>query len=188
MTHESTTTLSKARLAVAFGDHGLTVKTGPFDLTMAKTGGQITGQRLVSNGDIGGDLMYIPAGLGFEPHTHEGHHVLLFLSGKATVTIGNEIHPMTPGEICVIPGDTAHGVTAISETTLLAVGSPHLPVDGAERMQVLGEYKAIVAELAEKFKCLGCDAKKTFSLADVLGTDGIIRCPNMTKKGCTPEF
>lgn len=179
----------KSKLAVAFGDQGLVVDTGPFELVMAKTGDEITGRRLVSNGEIGGDLMHIPGGKGFEPHTHKGHHILLFLNGESIVTLGSEIHRMTPGEICVVPGDTAHGVSAVTDTTLLAVGSPHLPVDAKDRMQVLGEYKAIAAKLSEQFICMGCSKKQSFLLSEVLGKDGVIRCPNMRDAGlCYPKI
>ncbi len=150
---------------------------------MAKTHGQITGEALVSNSDLGADLMFVPGGRGFEPHTHRGHHMIFVISGECTVTLGSDIHRLVAGEVCLIPGNIAHAVTGVTDTMILATGSsPHMPIAAEDRMDVVS-FEVLSAELSEQIRCMGCSAQKVFPREKVLAPDGVIRCPYMHADG-----
>lgn len=151
---------------------------------MAKTHDQIVGETLVSNGELGADLMFVPAEKGFEPHTHHGHHLIFVISGECTVTLGADIHRLLAGEVCLIPGHVAHAITGIADTMLLATGaSPHMRIDAEDRMDLV-TYEVLSAELSSKIRCMGCDQHRVFDREEVLGLDGIVRCPYMQSGQC----
>jgi quercetin dioxygenase-like cupin family protein len=161
---------------------GLAPKEFDAPVTMAKTGGRIKGEALVSNPDLGGDLMFVPGGSGFEPHTHHGHHLIFVISGECTVTLGAEIHRLLAGEVCLIPGEIAHAVTGVTDTMLLAVGTPHMPVDAEDRLDLV-TFEALTAELSSRIRCMGCSAHRLFDRDEILGEDGVVRCPKMLSDG-----
>ena len=119
-----------------------------------------TGEGLVSNGFLGGDIIRLAAGEGFVPHTHPGDHLLVIIGGKGTVTYGGVIYPAHAGQIFMIEGKISHAVGAITDCVILAVGSPHKSVDDPDRMTPV-EYEEVITDLKE-LHCLICDIVSTF--------------------------
>lgn len=113
-----------------------------------------TGEPLVSNGLLGADVVRLPAGAGFAPHTHPGDHVLIVVAGRGTITYNGSVIPTSCGEIFLVDGGVPHAVGAISDHVLLAVGSPHRKLDAPDRM-ALAEYEEILAPDSD-IKCLIC--------------------------------
>ena len=101
-----------------------------------------TGQSVLSNGHIGADLIHLPAGECFLPHTHLGDHLLFVLAGEGPITINGKITGTSAGPAYLVEGRRVHAVGAITDHVILAVGAPHRPVDDPRR-QVLVEYDAI---------------------------------------------
>lgn len=120
-------------------------------------GTKATGAALVSNGYLGVDEIHVPAGQGFAPHTHPGDHLLIVVAGEGTVTFDGRIYPTRAGQVYMVEGDAPHAVGAITDHVILAVGAPHRPIGGADRME-LTAYEAIAATLGE-LHCLVCDRK-----------------------------
>jgi quercetin dioxygenase-like cupin family protein len=116
-----------------------------------------TGEGTVSNGYLGADVIHVRAGQGFVPHTHPGDHLLIVIGGRGTITYGGKIYPTEAGQIYMIDGDVPHAVGAITDHVILAVGSPHRPVDSVDRMTPV-PYEAIAANINE-LQCLICDIK-----------------------------
>ncbi len=126
------------------------VRPTPMDGTRA------TGAALVTNGSLGADLIRVPAGGGFSPHTHPGDHILIIVGGDGTITYAGRVYPTHAGQIYMIEGLVPHAVGAITDHVIIAVGSPHRPVDASDRMELV-DYAAVVAADGE-FKCLICGA------------------------------
>jgi hypothetical protein len=105
-----------------------------------------TGEPVVSNGLLGADIIRVPAGAGFSPHTHPGDHMLFVLAGTGTIAYRGELRETHPGEAYMVEGLEAHAVGAITDHVLLAVGSPHRSVDSPSR-QTLVDYSSISADL-----------------------------------------
>jgi quercetin dioxygenase-like cupin family protein len=116
-----------------------------------------TGEATVSNGQIGADIIRLKAGDGFVPHTHAGDHLLVVIGGRGTITYNGKIYPTEAGQMYLIEGEVPHAVGALTDHVILAVGSPHKPVDSLDRM-VPVEYETVLAELNE-LHCLICDLK-----------------------------
>jgi quercetin dioxygenase-like cupin family protein len=135
------------------GVPGLFVPIGPRTVPMYGT--KATGERLVSNGQLGVDVIRIPAGEGFSPHTHPGDHLLIAVAGEGTVTVDGAIYPTRAGQVYMVEGAVPHAVGAVSDHVLLAVGSPHRAIDAADRM-TLTDYQAVAAHLHD-LRCLVCD-------------------------------
>lgn len=131
----------------------LGVHLGARPLAMANS--TATGTGLVSNGQLGADVIRLAAGDGFAPHTHPGDHLLIVIGGQGTITYDGRIYPTRAGQIYLIEGSVPHAVGAITDHVILAVGSPHKPVDSPDRMQVVA-YQAVAAELGV-LHCLICD-------------------------------
>jgi quercetin dioxygenase-like cupin family protein len=117
-------------------------------------GTRATGAALVTNGSLGADLIRVPAGGGFSPHTHPGDHILIIVAGDGTITYAGRVYPTHAGQIYMIEGLVPHAVGAITDHVIIAVGSPHRPVDASDRMELV-DYAAVVAPDGE-FKCLIC--------------------------------
>lgn len=99
------------------------------------TGSHALGLPLVSNGHLGADLLRIEAHDAFAIHTHPGDHLLLCLDGEGTISIGGEMYQVRPGDLYLVPGMVPHAVGAGDVPHLLvAIGSPHKPVDAPDRM------------------------------------------------------
>ncbi len=90
------------------------------------------------DGEMGADLLDLPAHCRFPLHVHPGHHVLLCLRGRGTFTIGGITYDVRPGDLMMVEGDVPHAVGAGPDGhLLLAIGSPHKPLDSEERMRLV---------------------------------------------------
>jgi len=154
------------------GVPGLFVPLGARTVPMYGT--KATGERLVSDGKLGLDLIRLPAGEGFSPHTHPGDHLLIAVAGEGTVTVGGRIYPTRAGQVYMVEGLEPHAVGAITDHVLLAVGTPHRAIDAADRM-TLTDYVAVSAHLGDDLRCLACDGAPSGS-ADLLRELG---CPHL---------
>ncbi len=132
-----------------------------------------TGEGVLSNGYLGADIIHLHAGDGFVPHTHPGDHLLIVIGGQGTITYGSKIYPTEAGQIYMIDGDVPHAVGAVTDHVILAVGSPHRPVDAVDRMTPV-PYEAVTAQINE-LHCLICDIKAT--LPAKLHDLGCSHCP-----------
>jgi quercetin dioxygenase-like cupin family protein len=132
-----------------------------------------TGEATVSNGYLGADIIHVHAGEGFVPHTHPGDHLLIVIGGCGTITYGGKIYPTEAGQIYMIDGDVPHAVGAITDHVILAVGSPHKPVDSVDRMAPVS-YEAVTADI-KQLHCLICDIKA--KLPNRLHDLGCPHCP-----------
>lgn len=143
-------------------------------------GAPATGAGLVSNGTIGADVIRLPPGRGFPPHTHPGHHVLAVLAGRGTITYGGRVYPAEAGEVYLVEGSVSHAVGAITEHVILAIGAPHHAVDSADRMQLVG-YEEVLSEIGD-LRCLICDRASEYPklLHDV-------NCPHCPCANCSAE-
>ncbi len=141
-TGRSAAPLEKVRWAadcgIAPGVQHLNVAIEPGSVKVANTV-SATGRALLSNGYLGADLLHVPHGDAFPPHTHAGDHLLFVLAGRGTITIAGEIVPTAPGEAFMVEGAVPHAVGAIDDHVLLSVGAPHHPVDSPARQAVVGE-------------------------------------------------
>jgi len=142
-------------------------------------GANATGESLVTNGAIGADIIRLPAGYGFSPHTHPGHHVLAVLGGRGTITYAGRVYETTAGQIYLVEGLVPHAVGAISDHVILAVGSPHRTVDSEERMTLV-EYQAVVSPVGD-LHCLICD--KRSRMPRLLHEEECPHCPCPTCAG-----
>lgn len=166
--------LSIVRWAPAVIDQDETVLRVPHDRRPVSMHGAVaSGLGLVSNGTIGADVIRLPAGAGFPPHTHPGHHVLAVLAGRGTITYNGRVHPTEAGQIYLVEGAVSHAVGAITDHVILAVGAPHMPVDSDARMAVV-EYAEVLSRIGD-LECLICDREST--LPHCLHDVGCPHCP-----------
>jgi quercetin dioxygenase-like cupin family protein len=114
-----------------------------------------TGQAMTTNGELGADIIRLPAGGGFAPHTHPGHHLLIVIGGRGTITYDGVVYPTRAGQIYLIEGRVSHAVGAITDHVILAAGSPHKPVDATDRMELV-DYEEVVSPIGD-LTCLICD-------------------------------
>jgi quercetin dioxygenase-like cupin family protein len=100
-------------------------------------GAPALGLPLHTNGNLGADLLFVPRGERFPVHTHPGDHLLLCVAGAGTISIGEETYEVQPGDIYMVDGQVPHAVGAhpSDHHVLVAIGSPHKPVESPERMQ-----------------------------------------------------
>lgn len=136
-------------------DHSdLRVDLNPRDHHMYGT--TATGQPLVSNGYLGADLISVPPGGGFAPHTHPGDHLLVVVAGYGTITVEGRIYPTEAGQIYMVEGAVPHAVSARPDSphVILAIGAPHREIGAADRA-ALTEYSAVAADLGH-LQCLVC--------------------------------
>ena len=68
------------------------------------------GEKLLTNGQLGVDLLVVPPGAGFPVHVHQGHHLLLVIAGRGTFSLDHEIHEVAPGDLSMIEGMVPHAV------------------------------------------------------------------------------
>lgn len=81
------------------------------------------------------------AGEGGPLHLHHGEEILHILSGEVQVTVGSETRRCSAGDVVIIPTDTPHGFTTITETTMEVVAEldagqvfPVTDADGSTRL------------------------------------------------------
>lgn len=139
-----------------------------------------TGAPLVTNGHLGVDVIRVPAGAGFAPHTHPGDHLLVIVGGSGTIAYDGKIYPTSAGDVYLVEGAVAHAVGAITDHVILAVGVPHMPVDSDSRQELV-EYSAVAADV-QSVRCLICDLVAT--LPTRLAELGCQHCPSLY----TPEL
>lgn len=123
----------------------LNVDLTPGPIRVAKTRA-VTGRSLVTNGRLGADLLHVPAGEGFVPHTHPGDHLLLVLGGRGTITVNGVITQTSAGQVYLIEGAVPHAVGAITDHVILAIGAPHRRLESPGR-QALTAYSALLTPL-----------------------------------------
>lgn len=58
-----------------------------------------------------------PKGTGAKPHHHRSEQMMLVLSGRLKMRVGNETREMGPGEVVLILSDQEHEQTALEEGT-----------------------------------------------------------------------
>jgi quercetin dioxygenase-like cupin family protein len=58
-----------------------------------------------------------PKGTGAKPHHHRSEQMMLVLSGRLRMRVGNETREMGPGEVVLIYGDEEHEQQALEEGT-----------------------------------------------------------------------
>ncbi len=164
-------------LGIANGQQLLAIDLRARSLAMAHS--NATGQGLVSTGMLGADIVQLSAGDSFVPHTHPGDHLLVVLGGQGTITYGGKIYPTRAGQVYKIEGHVPHAVGAITDHVILAIGSPHIPVDSIDRM-VPVEYQAVTAE-TNQLHCLLCEVAATYPerLHD-------LKCPHCPCLDCNP--
>ncbi len=141
-----------------------------------------TGLGLVTNGDLGVDLIRLRAGEGFVPHTHPGDHILIVVGGLGTITFDGCVYPTEPGNVYMVGGAVPHAVGARTAHAILAVGAPHRAVDDPDRMAPI-EYQAVVSESVGDMTCLACAAGEhggspiTATFPTLLHQIGCTHCP-----------
>ena len=58
-----------------------------------------------------------PKGTGAKPHHHPSEQIIMVLSGKLRMRVGNEVCDMGPNEVALILGDQEHEQMALEEGT-----------------------------------------------------------------------
>ncbi|KAA9381412.1 cupin domain-containing protein [Microbispora cellulosiformans] len=100
-------------------------------------GADALGTAILSNGHLGADVLWVPAGARFPVHTHPGHHLLYCVSGSGTITIAARTYDVRPGDIYMVDGQVPHAVGAGDEDhVLLSIGAPHKPIESPDRMRL----------------------------------------------------
>lgn len=117
----------------------------PGSTKIAKTQAS-TGRPLLSNGFLGADLIHVPAGEGFAPHTHQGDHMLFVVGGRGTITANGEILETRTGQVYMVDGLQPHAVGAISDHVLLSVGIAHKALDSENRQTLTPFSDLLTAE------------------------------------------
>ncbi|MDO0924956.1 cupin domain-containing protein [Streptomyces sp. TG1A-8] len=131
---------------------GIDVAPGP---TRVSKTADATGHSLLSSGHVGADILHVPAGSGFAPHTHPGDHLLFVLAGTGTIAVAGEIVETRPGQVYMVEGAITHAVGAVTDHMILSVGAPHRHLDSPER-QELTAYTALLGDLGH-ITCRLCD-------------------------------
>lgn len=156
----------------------LRVDHAPLPVAMHGTA-DASGRELATIGAIGADLIRLPAGSGFQPHTHPGHHVLTVVGGIGTITYGGRIHETRAGQTFLIEGEVPHAVGAVTDHVIVAVGAPHRRVDAEDRMEPV-PYEEIIAPEGD-LTCLLCAI--TAEAPAKLHARGCPHCPCATCAG-----
>lgn len=136
-------------------------------------GANATGQAMVTNGALGADVIRLPAGEGFLPHTHPGHHILIVVAGEGTITYAGYVYPTRAGQAYLVEGAVPHGVGAITDHVIIAIGSPHKAIDAEDRMAPV-PYTEVIAPDGD-LTCLICDISAT--VPERLHFKGCPHCP-----------
>ncbi len=58
-----------------------------------------------------------PKGTGAKPHRHASEQIMMVLSGRMRIRIGNEQREVGPGEVALILGDQDHEQIALEDQT-----------------------------------------------------------------------
>jgi quercetin dioxygenase-like cupin family protein len=65
----------------------------------------------------------LAAGQGGPIHLHHGEEILRILAGQVDVTVGHERRRRGAGDVVIVPTDTPHGFTTITETAMEVVAA-----------------------------------------------------------------
>lgn len=157
---------------------GLNLDSQQLEISLKERGHKMahstaTGDSLASNGKLGVDIIQLNAGNKFVPHTHPGDHLLIIVGGEGTITYDGKVYKTKAGDLYMIEGKVPHAVGAITNHVILAVGSPHKPVDSPERMTIV-EYSEVASQLGD-MHCLICDIKAKYP--EMLHDNGCPHCP-----------
>lgn len=58
-----------------------------------------------------------PTGSGAKPHHHPSEQIIMVLSGRLRMRIGNEVRDIGPREVALIPGNEEHEQMALEDGT-----------------------------------------------------------------------
>lgn len=58
-----------------------------------------------------------PKGTGAKPHHHPSEQIIMVLTGRLRMRVGNEVRDMGPNEVALIPGDQEHEQMALEDGT-----------------------------------------------------------------------
>ena len=58
-----------------------------------------------------------PKGTGAKPHHHSSEQIIMVLSGKLRMRVGDEVRDLGPNEVALILGDQEHEQMALEEGT-----------------------------------------------------------------------
>lgn len=155
------------------GDDSTKLSVAHAALPVNVHGADATGQALVTNGEIGADLIRVRAGAGFAPHTHPGHHILTIIGGIGTITYDGRIYETRAGQTYLIEGQVPHAVGAITDHVIIAVGSPHKAIDAEDRMTFV-PYQEVIADTGD-LTCMIC--AKSAQAPRRLHAEGCSHCP-----------
>jgi mannose-6-phosphate isomerase-like protein (cupin superfamily) len=89
-------------------------------------------QRVVTGGDGGVANVHVVKITEGAPHVHTGYdEVYYVLTGRGTITLDGETHPLRPGSVAVIPAGVPHSLKAESGDTLefIIFGTPPMAMD-----------------------------------------------------------
>jgi mannose-6-phosphate isomerase-like protein (cupin superfamily) len=96
---------------------------------------------LESGLELGIDRLEMAPGSAFEPHTHDGAHILFGLQGRGELFIAGECYVISPGDTVFVPANVPHAVrTSVicpEAFSVLAIGYPHKKVYARDRMRLV---------------------------------------------------
>jgi len=115
----------------------------PGDLPLKMANSDATALHLLSNGNLGSDIIRFPGGGGVPLHTHPGAHILFVLSGSGVLEAARpgsgrtDLYALFPGRCYLVDGELPHALEAHKDgMTLLVVGADHYPADSRERLEL----------------------------------------------------
>ena len=89
-------------------------------------------QRIVTGGQGGIANVHVVKITKGTPHLHQGYdEVYYVLAGMGTITLGQEVHPLRPGSVAVIPAGVMHSLEAGQgqELEFVIFGTPPMSID-----------------------------------------------------------
>jgi mannose-6-phosphate isomerase-like protein (cupin superfamily) len=89
-------------------------------------------QRIVTGGQGGVANVHVVKITQGLPHVHPGYdEVYYLLSGLGTITLNDEVSPLRPGSVVVIPAGVPHSLQADrgQELEFIIFGTPPVPLD-----------------------------------------------------------
>jgi len=92
--------------------------------------------------EVGIDSIEMEGGATFEPHVHDGAHILVVTAGAGELVVGGQRHVLLPGDSVFVPANLPHAMGALAVETVplrfLAIGIPHKKVHAKDRMRRVG--------------------------------------------------
>lgn len=89
-------------------------------------------QRIVTGGEGGIANVHVVKITKGTPHLHQGYDETYFiLSGTGTITLGQDVHPLRPGSVAVIPAGVLHSLEAEQgqELEFVIFGTPPMAME-----------------------------------------------------------